>query len=75
MSDSNNKFDVRGVWLALPAIAFLFLYMATQESTIWDQVIAFVFVALLAYGTLSLQQQKRREQLQRMEIRDRENRR
>lgn len=70
MSDSNQKFDMRGVWLALPAIAFLLLYMTSQQFTLGDQVFAFAFVALLAYGTLSLQQQKRREQVQRLEVRE-----
>jgi hypothetical protein len=72
MTDRNQKFDVRGVFLAMPAMAFLVLYMASQQFTIWDQAIAVIFVALLAYGTLSLQQQQRREQLQRMEARNRQ---
>lgn len=71
MTDSNSKIDMRGVWLALPAIAFLLLYMASQQTTLWDQAIALAFVAILAYGTFSLQQQQRREQLQRLEARDR----
>ena len=75
MTDSNQKFDLRGIWLAIPAIAFLLLYMAGQQFTMWDQIVALVFVALLAYGTLSLQQQKRREQLQRMEVRNHDDRR
>lgn len=69
MSDSNQKLDLRGVWLALPAITFLLLYMAAAQFTLLDHLIAFVFVALLAYGTLSLQQQQKREQLQRLNVR------
>ena len=68
MSNRNSKFDWRGLWLAIPAIAFLMLYMTAQEFTIVDHVIAFVFVALLAIGTLSMQHRQQRERLERSKL-------
>lgn len=64
MSDRQPKIDFRGVRLALPAIAFLLLYMSATQFTLLDQIIAFVFVTLLAYGTRALQLQQKRERLQ-----------
>lgn len=65
MSNRNSKFDWSGLWLAIPAIAFLLLYMTAQQFTIVDHMIAFIFVALLAIGTLSMQHRQQRERLER----------
>jgi len=72
MYNRNSKFDWRGLWLAIPAIAFLMLYMTAQQFTIVDHIIAFVFVALLAIGTLSMQHRQQRERLERSMLRAQE---
>ena len=72
MSNRNPKIDWRGLWLAIPAIAFLFLYMTAQHFTFVDHIIAFVFVALLAIGTLSMQHRQQRERLERAVVRTQE---
>ena len=72
MSNPNSKFDWSGLWLAIPAIAFLMLYMTAQQFTLLDHVIAFVFVTLLAIGTLSMQHRQQRERLERAVMRTRE---
>jgi hypothetical protein len=71
MSDRNTKFEWDGLWLALPAVAFLLLYMSAQQFTVLDHAIAVVFVAVLAYGTYALQQKQKRRRLERARIRDR----
>lgn len=72
MSNRTPSFDWSGLWLAVPAIAFLLLYMTAQEFTILDHAIAFIFVALLGYGTYALQQRQKRRRLRRAMARQRD---
>jgi 4-hydroxybenzoate polyprenyltransferase len=72
MPKHSSKFDWSGLWLAIPAIAFLLLYMTAQQFTVLDHVIAFAFVGILAYGTFALQQKQRRRRLNRIAVRSEE---
>jgi hypothetical protein len=77
MPNRVSKFDKKGLWLAIPAVVFLVLYMSAQQFTMIDHVIAFVFVGILAYGTYSLQQEQhrqRRQQMRRAVVRDSDHR-
>jgi hypothetical protein len=70
MTNRPPKFNLAGVWLAVPAVAFLLLYMTAPQFSLLDHAIAIVFVAILAYGTLALHQRQNRQRLKRIKTRD-----